>query len=815
MEPSKANIETFVGRSEEIGRLFDFIAKTSSPAFVLTGEPGIGKTSFLKEVYRRLKNDPKFIVGFHEVLFSADVANPFVGAIQSLFEQLLTTKDKAEANVALGKIRSATKNLINNKANGIINALIKDAITRLVGTHIADELEKFKAELATAPSVFSLSNRFIAEHKSEFIYSLFELLEALQEAFPNMRFVLMIDQFERAPLNSCNILLDLANRKLSNFQIIIGIKTENEGSRKLEYLKPNIERMGAEVAELRPLTLQEIGDWMDKLNLKFTPLERKKIKNLSGGFPFTIAEWIKSSKNPTIKELQEVRGKYCEFIKFRIDSLERQQNLLVRRLAVLEGPLSIVGYQQLSEIDPETCSLLLKDLEEKKLLSKQGDTFWFRHELIRFCIQRLLSSDDISYYHKKALNFFKSKLSDSTAKNEIVDFGILLGCAYHSHYAEEFHDSLTYNQLVFANSADWGLLDYAEEAAVYGIEDAEQTNNKQAELVFKSSLSLVYLVWGRIEDALNLGKEAYDLSNSVGNAEYTSRILSNLGSIEQKLGHYDEAIRLLKKSILICQQAGIPILASSIYHLSTIEIEAGNFQEGQKLLAQGLEIAKKDNDQKGIADILQAMGTVQTSIGKYDKALSLYQQVLSIRNKLHDIIGIAGTYHQIGILMDLQGDEDSALNSFDKSLEIATTIRDQSQLAHSLYHVAIILRKREAFEKALEILYRAQNIVISTGEESGLARIIMEIANVERDLGNYDESMKQVKRGLEIATRLSDKPDQAFGYSLLGSITEKGGDLVVAALRFSQSLIFYLETNNYTEAAIAQESFDRVMNKLR
>jgi len=37
--------EVFVGRKEEIGQFFEFLKRKDCPAFVVIGEPGIGKSS--------------------------------------------------------------------------------------------------------------------------------------------------------------------------------------------------------------------------------------------------------------------------------------------------------------------------------------------------------------------------------------------------------------------------------------------------------------------------------------------------------------------------------------------------------------------------------------------------------------------------------------------------------------------------------------------------------------------------------------------------------------------------------------------------
>jgi AAA+ ATPase superfamily predicted ATPase len=73
----------FVGRQQEIHDFLELLNSDNSVSFVLIGEPGIGKSSFLNALVEQLRNSEKFFVGYYPVLFSADIGNPFVGVLES------------------------------------------------------------------------------------------------------------------------------------------------------------------------------------------------------------------------------------------------------------------------------------------------------------------------------------------------------------------------------------------------------------------------------------------------------------------------------------------------------------------------------------------------------------------------------------------------------------------------------------------------------------------------------------------------------------------------------------------------------------
>src|SRR5262249_1328599 len=103
---------------------------------------------------------------------------------------------------------------------------------------------------------------------------------------------------------------------------------------------------------------------------------------------------------------------------------------------------------------------------------------------------------------------------------------------------------------------------------------------------------------------------------------------------------------------------------SELYQVLSRSAESLNFAE------EALEIYKKLDFKKGIAETLNAMGTGNENIGEYQKALNFYEQALKEWNQAGDKHGEAIALNNIGLQSYRTGDLSKALDYYDRVLPI-------------------------------------------------------------------------------------------------------------------------------------------------
>lgn len=633
--------EIFIGREKEIEEFFAYINMKDCPAVIVIGEPGIGKSSFMREVTKTLERDENIVVGLYEVPFSANVANPFVGVLEKLMDDL-ATRDEKKARSLLKRVAKMARRVAIEKGDRIVRALVKDLVAKLVGERIVEEFEKLKAELDKTPTIYSLADQFVHEHRSEFIYAFQEFFDELIKEFPNKEFVLLIDQFERALMPSCDVFLDFVGKKNENVHVAVALEVEEKGSERLSYFKTSLERTGTKIVELGPLSIEEIGDWMRRLGKDFSHPELEKIRELSAGFPMAISEWLKTSKECDLQKFKEVRGRYCEFVKWRINGLRTECQFMVNKLSVLTKPLSVEEYEELAGIKTEHCGLFLRELVDKWVFSKYDSTFWFRHELIRFCIEQSLTESEKNKFMEAVGQFFEQKCDRAKRTSEKVDLDTGLRCAYHLHFAGKHMESLNYNLQFAALCSRTGLLDLAEDCYRRAIKDAKALNNEDSEMVAKGNLANVYYTWRRPDEASRTLVEILEYSRKKGDKTKEGYLLHNLAMIEQGKGNFDEAIKLYNQSLDIKQKLGSQRgIAASLHQLAVIKLCMGDYNEAVKLFNKSLNIKQKLGDQRGIALSYGQLGRLYENLNKTTKAANYYIKALNTFQKIGDKPNIA------------------------------------------------------------------------------------------------------------------------------------------------------------------------------
>ncbi|MFX0203028.1 MAG: tetratricopeptide repeat protein [Candidatus Hodarchaeota archaeon] len=348
----------------------------------------------------------------------------------------------------------------------------------------------------------------------------------------------------------------------------------------------------------------------------------KKIRWLSGGFPFLIARWLMQSKDLRISELAEGREGYCRFIEWCFEGLSDKCLLFLRRISVLSQPLSVGDYERLTGIRTGECNLLLEKLEKKRILIKQNYSFWFRHDLIKPCVESKLSQGEIHLYHMDAAKFFERDINYQEKEKQPVEFRLMLCCAYHFHYAREYEESIYYNEIASNHSHDIGDLDVAETCYLRTIEAAQKLGKMDTMAVAKGNVARIYHFLGRVDEAYRTHEENREYFHKTKDQHNEAISLNELGGIEYYRGNLDEAAELHNKSLKISRELGDKsAIAKSLNNLGMIEHGRGNLDKAAELYNQSLKISRELGDKSAIANSLDSLSVILTKKNQLEKAL--------------------------------------------------------------------------------------------------------------------------------------------------------------------------------------------------
>src|SRR5688572_26106855 len=116
---------------------------------------------------------------------------------------------------------------------------------------------------------------------------------------------------------------------------------------------------------------------------------------------------------------------------------------------------------------------------------------------------------------------------------------------------------------------------------------------------------------------------------------------------------------------------------------------------------EGLRLAEKINDKKGIAICLNVLGSVYFSMGDYSQALELYLQSLELKEELKDSRSIAVTNFNISNVYVEQGDYNHALEYLLRTKAVDEKGKDSTGILFDLYSLSSIYLRMKKADSAL------------------------------------------------------------------------------------------------------------------
>lgn len=207
-------------------------------------------------------------------------------------------------------------------------------------------------------------------------------------------------------------------------------------------------------------------------------------------------------------------------------------------------------------------------------------------------------------------------------------------------------------------------------------------------------------------------------------------VLLNLGNVYKKLGNFKEAENSLNQSLLTykhlfstSQPGNIQVLSylgkfRALVYLGEVYFDLGHYENAKKVLEKSLIFYKKHFQQEDvIAWVLTNLGSIYSKFGEYEEAKNLFEKSLMLSKKFvpETHIRSARNLPQLGIVYRELGHYTLAKNIFEKALVTYKSYYGEDhievgQLLRELGKVYLLEGKLQAaediFQKALAIFQK-------------------------------------------------------------------------------------------------------------
>jgi CHAT domain-containing protein/Tfp pilus assembly protein PilF len=226
-----------------------------------------------------------------------------------------------------------------------------------------------------------------------------------------------------------------------------------------------------------------------------------------------------------------------------------------------------------------------------------------------------------------------------------------------------------------------------------------------------SNIGTIYDKLGRWDDALDyydkaLAKFRPDDASSAATFDSKGELYAALGSPARARECYEQALRIVDAN----EKADPDVKAGILVHMGQLSLTAGEPEPAIKLFEQARDLGPgKDK----LGDVLTNLGNALASSRSFDNALASYQRALEIKTSLNDRRGRALIFQKRGETYLSQGKLKEAADDFNAALPLWREVVDQRGEAATFNNIARVERLRGNPAEALAKNQEAIRIVES------------------------------------------------------------------------------------------------------
>ena len=136
---------------------------------------------------------------------------------------------------------------------------------------------------------------------------------------------------------------------------------------------------------------------------------------------------------------------------------------------------------------------------------------------------------------------------------------------------------------------------------------------------------------------------------------------------------------------------------------------------------QSLTLFRRDNDRRGIGDVLNNLGIVAWWRSDYAGARALYEESLAIDREMGDQYSQAGVLSNLGLVAQCQADYDQARQFLEESLVLRRAVGDQRGIANTLLNLGVVNLDDDNRQAAAECCEQSLALCQTLGQMDGIA----------------------------------------------------------------------------------------------
>jgi tetratricopeptide (TPR) repeat protein len=199
-------------------------------------------------------------------------------------------------------------------------------------------------------------------------------------------------------------------------------------------------------------------------------------------------------------------------------------------------------------------------------------------------------------------------------------------------------------------------------------------------------------------------------------------------------------------------------LSNAIVFLGTVTSVMGDFEEGDRLLQQGLTMKQMLEDSWGSAFCLRQIALSAYYRGNYAGASRALNQSLEISQRIGNTWSIAASLNQLGLVAHSQGDHDQAEQFLSRALELSRELEDRYSIAASLDGLGLVNMAQGRYDEAQSLLQESMALWREIGEQGNLAQTLTHLGTALLQAGDKANARRHYLDALSMAREMQTLP---------------------------------------------------------
>jgi tetratricopeptide (TPR) repeat protein len=287
----------------------------------------------------------------------------------------------------------------------------------------------------------------------------------------------------------------------------------------------------------------------------------------------------------------------------------------------------------------------------------------------------------------------------------------------------------------------------------------------------------------QISEALELGKEAYELSQKLGNDEAIIDSLFNMATLIYQ-GQVEEGFKILTQiENLIKNIKNVSLKKINYWNWKLNQFKAyGSFTQGKvdKTLEygrKGLKFAKIVRTKSSLAHTIDCIGLAFLAKNDIDKGMLNLNKSLKIYEEAKNLRQLSNIYSQIGMIFYFLGQFNQALTYLERS----SAIKESHELIklNTFTNMGSIFTEKGELDRGLDYLKKALTLTETekTLHKTAHSLLLLGIGRNLKSQGDFDGAIKYFERCLEVSEELGNsRIIENSVFRLLTIYLEKGDD---------------------------------------